>query len=187
MIGQIKGDISRKGLGWIIVNTGGVGYKLSILKELYETLSLGEEISLWTHLVVRENALDLYGFSEQEELSFFELLNSVSGIGPKTALSILDAASVPALRQAVVSGKTDPLTKVSGIGKKNADKIVLELKGKIGAEEGGKNVKEDDVEVFEALVALGYSDKESREIIKQIPENVEGTSARVRKALEVLG
>ena len=152
-------------------------------------ISKSETVTFWTHLVVREDALDLYGFLTKEDMDFFELLISISGIGPKTALGILNVTTVSILKRAVSSGDTSHLTKVSGIGKKNADKIVLELKGKFGAdgnEQDGTTLKEE-IDALEALKSLGFEHKAAREALKDLPGEITSTSDRVKAALKVLG
>src|SRR3989338_10665102 len=133
MIGHLKGIVSAVRQGYAIISAGGVGYKVFATRELLLALKQDTEAVIWTHLAVRESILDLYGFSSEEELRLFELLLTVSGIGPKSALAILDIASVETLRSAVSAGNASYLTKVSGIGKKTAEKIVLELRDKVGA------------------------------------------------------
>ncbi|MEK7120459.1 MAG: Holliday junction branch migration protein RuvA, partial [Patescibacteria group bacterium] len=146
------------------------------------------ETSLWTHLAVRENALDLYGFLNKQDLDFFSLLITISGIGPKSALGILSVASVGVLRKAISSEDTSYLVKVSGIGKKSADKIVLELKDKLGKEyeSDGTTLKEES-DVVETLKTLGYKSYEIREALKKMPKDASGTSQRVKEALKILG
>lgn len=188
MIGQLKGKISHKDNSRIILDTGGVGYKIHVEQELYDSLQEGDSLSVWTHLSVRENALDLYGFDTTEKLVFFEHLITISGIGPKSAMSILDIASPEFLKHAVRTGEIATLTKVAGIGKKNAEKIILELRGKIGAdEEEVEGVEKFDLEVYEALVSLGYSSKEARGAVTKIPNETEGTERRIKEALKYLG
>jgi Holliday junction DNA helicase RuvA len=134
---------------------------------------------------VREDALDLYGFLSEEELSFFEMLISISGIGPKTALNVLSVSSVSALKKAISTSDVSHLVKVSGIGKKIADKIVLELKDKVeGSDENGPTLREE-VDAIEALKALGYSQKEAREALKEASGKT--TSERIKEALKILG
>jgi holliday junction DNA helicase RuvA len=184
MIGYLKGTVVRQDLRSVILDVGGVGYRV-----FANTATLGDAtgkpMEFWTHLAVRENALDLYGFSTEEELRFFELLISVSGIGPKSASAILAAASLSSLRQAVTSGDTSHLTKVSGIGRKNAEKIVLELKGKVELLAGESPASAGDADVLEALKSLGYSERDAREALKKIPGE-ESTGEKVKKALKLL-
>ena len=148
---------------------------------------LGSPITLWTHLAVRENSHDLFGFKEHEELLTFELLITISGIGPKTALGILNVASPATLRQAVASSDITYLTRVSGIGKKNAEKIVLELKNKLKTKEDDMSLDaRSEGDALEALVSLGYSERDAREALKKVPKEVSGASERVKQALRAL-
>ncbi|PIR68692.1 Holliday junction branch migration protein RuvA, partial [Candidatus Nomurabacteria bacterium CG10_big_fil_rev_8_21_14_0_10_03_31_7] len=132
MIGSIKGKIILKTDKFIIVETTGVGYKINISPDtLSKFKKKDEEVFLWTHTHVREDILDLYGFLNREELEFFEMLINVSGIGPKGALSVLGVASIETLKRAISTSDTAYLTKVSGIGKKTAEKIIIELRDKM--------------------------------------------------------
>ena len=192
MISHITGTVLHTDLRYLVVDAHGVGYKVFITPEIVATV--GSTISLWTYLAVRENALDLYGFHSQDALAFFELLITVSGIGPKTALGILSAASVDTLHNAIESGDTSDLTKVSGIGKKNAEKIVLELRDKIdgwSALNHSSKPKspgaQSDGDVIEALKALGYTHNESRDALKKIDKTLIDTGAKVKAALKLLG
>ena len=174
--------------GYAVISAGGVGYKVSATRELLLTLKQDKEVALWTHLAVRENALDLYGFASEEELRLFELLLTVSGIGPKSALAILDIATVETLRSAISAGNASYLTKVSGIGKKTAEKIVLELSDKVGAStEGSAATLHGDAEALEAMKALGYSQAEARDALRKVPPEVERSNERLREALRLLG
>jgi len=189
MIAHLRGTLLSNNTRFIVVDVQGVGYKVSISNETLESVVRNpEEVSLWTHLAVRENALDLYGFASLEELEFFELLNTISGIGPKTALSILSSAGLQTLKSAVASGNSTHLTKISGIGRKNAEKIVLELHGKLSAasEGGGENL-ETSSDAIEALQALGYSQKEARDAIKKVSRDITATNEIVKQALKLLG
>jgi Holliday junction DNA helicase RuvA len=187
MISQLTGTVSFKTDKFLIIDVAGVGYKVFGTTELVSRAKEDEKMKIWTYLAVRENAMDLYGFVNKEELDFFELLNTVSGIGPKTAIGILNVTNVPSLRKAVSSGDTAHLTKVSGLGKKMADKIVLELKGKLGSyEEVALGLKEE-IDALEALKSLGYTHKESREALQEIDKSLTTTSARVKAALKHLG
>jgi len=186
MISHLKGTVIFKDLKILVIECAGVGYKVSPTIEPLSKAIVGKEISIWTYNVVREDVLDLYGFDSKEELDFFELLLSVSGIGPKSALHILSVASLPALQSAILTGETAHLNKVSGISKKNADKIVLELKGKLKAEEYGSEGFKDEVDVVEALKALGYNHRDAREALKDMPANL-SVSDKIKSALKVLG
>ncbi|MFA7309888.1 MAG: Holliday junction branch migration protein RuvA, partial [Candidatus Paceibacterota bacterium] len=161
---------------------------VAVLKENLSRAVPESTVALWTYLAVREDALDLYGFSHEEELRFFELLLSVSGIGPKSALAVLDIASVETLRSAISAANANYLTTVSGIGKKTAEKIVLELKDKMpkGAP-GSASALRGDQEALEAMRALGYSASEARDALREVPVEIEGGSDRLRAALKLLG
>lgn len=188
MIGHLEGKVSAVRPGFAIISASGVGYKVFATRELLLTLKQDQEASLWTHLAVRESILDLYGFSGEEELRLFELLLTVSGIGPKSALAILDLSSVETLRSAISASNASYLTKVSGIGKKTAEKIVLELRDKVGASaEGSDAALHGDEEALEAMRALGYSQGEARDALRKVPPEVERSNERLREALRILG
>lgn len=187
MITHIKGTVIDKEERAVVVDVHGVGYKAFATNAVVDKAREGQEIALWTHLAVREDAQTLFGFPTKDELSFFELLISVSGIGPKTALGILNVSSVANIRRAVSTGDTSHLTKVSGVGSKLANKIVLELKGKFGAEEESGVSLRDEVDALEALKALGFKHGDAREALKQVDPSIIDTGERVKKALKVLG
>ena len=190
MIAQLTGQITYRDEKMIILEVAGVGYKLALSAESLRQLpkSKQTEVKLWTHLAVRENALDLYGFATKLEHDFFELLLSVSGIGPKSAISILSLATPDVLSKAIATNDSSYLTKVSGIGRKNAEKIVLELKDKL-IHLGGSNSAivstSEETEAIEALQALGYSLRDSRDALKNIPAKA-STSEKVKLALKDL-
>lgn len=189
MIASLSGTIRHKDLQALVVDIGGIGHKVFVPTDVTLDAQVGEPVFLWTHLAVRETALDLFGFPERELLELFELLITIPGIGPKTALGILNVATPTMLRQAVSSGDTSYLTKVSGIGKKNAEKIVLELKDKLHVGEesapAGKQAQVDS-DVIEALVSLGYTERDSRGVLKELPADLETASERVKYALKLL-
>ena len=188
MIGSIEGAVKKVHAGYALVLAGGIGYKIASTKQTLAGISAGKETFFWTHLAVRENALDLYGFKDEEELRLFELLLTVSGIGPKSALGILDIASVETLRSAIGNAKAEYLTKVSGIGRKTAEKIVLELKDKIGlGTEGAQAALKGDEEALEAMRSLGYSTQEARDALRKVPSEIEKGTERLREALKLLG
>ncbi len=190
MIGSIKGKIILKTEKFVIVETSGLGYKVSVSPDtLSKAKKTGEEIMLWIHTHVREDILDLYGFKEREELEFFEMLIGVSGIGPKGALSILGIASIDTLKRAIGTGDTSYLTKISGIGKKTAEKIVIELRDKISNKMKGENAGpslQGELDTLEALKSLGYSQNEAREALKKVPSELD-TNKKIREALKILG
>ncbi|MCK9345137.1 MAG: Holliday junction branch migration protein RuvA [Candidatus Pacebacteria bacterium] len=191
MIAHLSGTILFAGDKYIIIETAGVGYKVRTTVDTLITLkkNADKKASLWIYTVVREDALDLYGFEHQSELDFFELLISVSGIGPKSALGILNVAPVEHLKEAIAMGDTGALTKVSGIGSKSAQKIILELREKLGGDESitGETMLSGERDAIEGLVALGYAERAAREALKQVPADIKGTSARIKEALKQLG
>jgi len=188
MISKIEGEVWDINIKFMTVGVGGVGFKIYATTETKEVSHKGEKISLFTHLIVREDALDLYGFLSEEELEFFEMLISISGIGPKTALNVLNISSVQALKIAISTGDVSHLVKVSGIGKKIAEKIVLELKDKIFVNEGDSEISlRDEIDAVEALKALGYSQRDAREALKDVDKKITNTSDRIKQALKKLG
>lgn len=191
MISRLTGTIAHIDPKYIVLDVKGVGYKVYTTVDIMMKLGKEkEETTLWTYLAVRENALDLYGFSSIQELNFFELLITISGIGPKTALGILNSASVEALQTAVQTDDTSSLIKVSGIGKKVAEKIVMELKDKVDKfthTEEAKSSMRGDADALEALKSLGYSQNEARDALKELPKNITKTNEKVREALKILG
>ncbi len=187
MIGHLSGVVVAIRTGFAIISAGGVGYKVSTTREMLASLKPEKSVALWTHLAVRETALDLYGFATEDELRIFELLLTVSGIGPKSGLAILDIATVETLRSAISAGNASYLTKVAGIGKKTAEKIVLELQEKIGAPTGGGAAMKGDSEALEAMLALGYSQAEARDALRKVPSEIERSGDRLREALRLLG
>lgn len=189
MIASISGTIARTTHDSIVVDVHGVGYRVFVTSDEQLRHTIGDSTFFHTYLAVRENALDLYGFSELPDLRAFELLLTVSGIGPKSALSVLSLVPTETLRAAVVQGDAGYLTKVSGIGKKTAEKIILELKDKAAllGEPSDTSVGKGEEEALEALRTMGYTLNEAREALKLVPHSVEGSSARLREALKQLG
>jgi len=188
MIGFIEGKIESSVDRWVIVDVSGVGYKIYISANTFKKLpKSGEKVKLFTHLHVREDILDLYGFLDKKELEFFELLISISGIGPKGALNILGVASIETLKKAIANEESSILTKVSGIGKKTAEKIILELKTKVSGGELLGDKASADGEAIDALIGLGYKLHEAREVLKKIPDDFKDVADKVREALKILG
>lgn len=187
MISSLSGTVRYKDTRSLVVDISGVGYKVFVTTETALDSVPSSPIFLWTHLAVRETSLELFGFLDKETLDAFELLITISGIGPKSALGILNVANPAMLRQAVASGDTTYLTRVSGIGKKNAEKIVLELKDKLKttSEDHSINMRSEG-DALEALVSLGYSERDAREALKRVSKEIEGASERVKAALKVL-
>ncbi len=195
MIGKLSGRFDgTTPEGAAIIEVSGVGYAVRVpLGHLLDFKSIQDKISLYIHTAVRDDAIDLYGFPTHEELSFFKLLMSVSGIGPKTALSILNVADVATLKSTIAKGDNISLTKVFGIGKKSAERIVVELRDKLALEATSAGTSlvpaGHDGEVIEALMALGYRAEESRKVLKEIGPAKSSASARDRiaQALKHLG
>ncbi len=190
MISRLEGILVHKTDKFLVIDISGVGYKVFVTPEIISNTTLGDHYSFWIHTAVRENSIDLYAFRNTNELSFFELLLDVSGIGPKSALAITAISSIENLQRAIASGDTSYLNKVSGIGKKTAEKIVIELRDKLKDfkcdEETEEQIKQNE-DVLEALKSLGYSQNEARDAVKKIPENTIGTNAKIREALKFLG
>lgn len=190
MIAEINGNVRATGPDFVVIETSGIGYKVHTPSTTLSKLEIGSSTTLATHLVVKEDALDLYGFERLEERDFFELLIGISGIGPKGALGVFNLAPMETIKSAIASGESAYLTKVSGVGKKTADKLVLELKDKVQAEDGGEGGAQPagaDAETIEALQALGYTAAEARKAAAEIPEGLEETDEKVRHALSTLG
>ncbi len=187
MIALLAGKIELKTDKFIILNTGEVGYKVYCSSQTLRDLEDKKEAKLFIHLYLRENLLDLYGFLSFEELEFFEQMISVSGIGPKAGLSILSIASLKEIKASIASGQVNLLTKVSGIGKKTAERVILELKSKILV--SGKEVQKlvSDDEAIDALVSLGYTRYQASEALKKVPGRVKEVENRVKGALKILG
>lgn len=188
MIAYIEGSVIRTENQYIVILANGVGYKVYSTESMIQSAAKDTKISVHTYLAVRENSMDIYGFNTTEELQFFELLISVSGIGPKSALGILDIADIATLKTAITHNDSSYLTKVSGIGTKSAKKIVLELQDKIdGISVEESSIRKDDMDVFEALKALGYSPYEVRSVLRDIPDTITETPGRIKEALKRLG
>ncbi len=190
MIGRLIGVFEgERQDGTVLIDVHGVGYVVrATAVALGEARNNPARTVFLIHTVVREDALDLYGFSNDEELSFFKLLLDVSGVGPKTALGILNLAGIETLQSAIAAGDAAYLTRVSGIGKKSAERIVVELKDKLskaGFGEGHGGRKEDG-DVLEALVNLGYSLEEARAALKGVSAETTDIPGRMKEALRIL-
>ena len=188
MIGRLTGVIAEKSPPQVVIDVAGVGYEVDVpMSSFYNLPALGERVTLLTHFVVREDAQLLYGFLTPDERATFRELIKISGIGPRTALSILSGLSVSELAGAVSRQEAGRLQKVPGIGKKTAERLLLELKGKLGADIGATAGAADDsqADILQALVALGYSDKEALAALKALPRDV-GVSDGIKLALKAL-
>lgn len=189
MIGRLSGSLLEKNPPQILLDCNGVGYEVDVpMSTFYNLPALGEKTSLFTHLAIREDAHVLFGFATQEERSVFRQLIKISGVGARTALSILSGMSVADLAQAITLQEAGRLIKVPGIGKKTAERLLLELKGKLGADlghVGGAPHSSANSDILNALLALGYSDKEALLALKQVPSD-SGVSDGIKLALKAL-
>jgi Holliday junction DNA helicase RuvA len=187
MIGRLTGTLFEKSPPRIGLDVNGVGYDIEVsMSTLYDLPDVGQQVTLLTHLVVREDAHILFGFATAQERQTFRELIKVSGVGARMALALLSGLSVADLAQAVTLQETARLTRVPGIGKKTAERLLLELKGKIGADNLATTATAShESDVLQALTALGYSDKESLAAIKSLPAGVE-VSEGIRLALKAL-
>lgn len=188
MIARLAGTVAVAGDGRLVVDVGGVGYAVATPRRLSASARVGEEVALATHLHVAEGVLDLYGFEDEHVRAFFLLLLSVAGIGPKLALSIVDQVPVPALAAALAEGKTDVVVQVPGVGKKLAERMVLELRGKVGEFIGGAHATQlnVDADIVEALRTLGYKREEIASALKLVDESIEGVEERLKATLRYL-
>ncbi len=177
MIRQIRGVVVAAGPASVVVEVAGFG--IEVRMSAPEALAVGSEATLATHLAVKQDGMDLYGFAEAADRDFFELILSVSGIGPKTALAILRRSSHAALAGAIGKRDLDYLTRVAGIGKKSAEKMLVELADKVG------EAAHDDAdgEVFDTLVALGYAERDARKALRAVTDDIVGKEARLKAAL----
>ncbi len=188
MIGKLTGTLSDKNPPQVLVDCNGVGYEVHVpMSTFYNLPGLGEKVSLLTHFVVREDAQILYGFGTLSEREAFRQLVKISGVGPRTALSVLSGMSVAELSQAVTLQESGRLVKVPGIGKKTAERLLLELKGKLGADIGvpASVASDAQADILQALLALGYSDKEAAVALKALPADT-GVSEGIKQALKAL-
>jgi Holliday junction DNA helicase RuvA len=194
MIGRIAGTLLEKNPPLILVDVGGVGYEIDVpMSTFYNLPNLGEKVVLVTHLVVREDAHLLFGFLTAGERTAFRQLLKISGIGARTALAVLSGLSVTDLAQAVALQETGRLTKIPGIGKKTAERLLLELKDKFSAaglatakvDAGGTPVPDAVSDILNALLALGYNEREALTAMKKLPDGI-GVSDGIRQALRLL-
>ncbi|ALF89083.1 MULTISPECIES: Holliday junction branch migration protein RuvA [Ralstonia solanacearum species complex] len=190
MIGRIAGTLIEKNPPHLLVDCHGVGYEIDVpMSTFYNLPATGEKVVLLTQQIVREDAHLLYGFGSAAERETFRQLIKISGIGARIALAVLSGMSVAELAQAVTLQEAGRLTRIPGIGKKTAERLLLELKGKLGADlgavPGGPAMSDDTVDVLNALLALGYSDKEAALAIKQVPAGT-GVSEGIKLALKAL-
>ncbi len=190
MIGKLTGTLLEKNPPQILLDCHGVGYEVDVpMSTFYNLPGTGEKVALLTHFVVREDAQILYGFATAPEREAFRQLIKISGVGPRTALSVLSGMSVGDLAQAISAQDSGRIIKVPGIGKKTAERLLLELKGKLGADlnltNGGPAQSDVQSDIQQALMALGYSDKDAAAALKPLPADV-GVSDGIKLALKAL-
>lgn len=190
MISYLEGKIEFKGEKFVVVNVGGVGYRVFASSETLKKIPEKEgQVKLWIHTHLREDALDLYGFLHMAELDLFETMIQAPGIGPRKALGVLGVAPIDTLRRAIAAGDVSYLTRVSGIGRKTAEKIVVELREKMA----GKGVMveapelKEEADAVEALMSLGYTQREAREALQQVSGDIKSSEKRIKEALKKLG
>lgn len=182
MIAYLQGKILEKSLTYLIVENQGVGYKVFVVPEFLQ-LAIGDEVKLFTYHKVSEDGQALFGLPNFETLQFFEMLITVSGVGPKAALAILSAARPDAVKQAIANQDPGLFTRISGVGTKTAEKIIVELKNKVGAL--GAGLGKSSGEVFDALLALGYNSREVRGIIGKVDATA-SQGEQIKQALKLL-
>ena len=189
MIGRLTGLLAEKSPPQLLIDVNGVGYEVDVpMSSFYNLPGLGERVTLLTHFIVREDAQILFGFLTHEERQTFRQLIKITGVGPRMALSLLSGLSVSELAQAVARQETGRLVKVPGIGKKTAERLLLELKGKLAdAISAPASVANDaQADILQALIALGYSDREAAAALKSLPAGA-SVSDGIKLALKALG
>lgn len=191
MIAYLKGKVINETDKSIILLVDNIGYEVFLPNKFLTKIKKEQELDLYIYHQQKENAQELYGFENLKERDFFLKLISISGVGPKSALNVMSIASIQDLKEAIVSGDADIFKKVSGIGTKTAERIIVELKSKFGSLSAGsvnnKDLKNDsNLEIFEALNALGFNDNEVREVYNQIPKDLKTISDKIKAALKLL-
>lgn len=185
---SIEGILSLKGGRFVVIEVNGIGYKIHVSETILAgSLKIGMNVKFFVFHHLKEEISELYGFLEASDLSFFEDLVSISGVGPRSALSIIDLAPAVDLQAAISSGKSDFLSRASGIGKKTAERIILELKNKF--KDRGEGVKrlESDLELEGALISLGYQKSDVRKAIADLPEKEDSFQNKLKLVLKILG
>lgn len=184
MIALLSGKIVEREKGSLILDVQGVGYRVAVLSRLREQVQLGQELQLRIHHHITDAAEELYGFHQSEDLHYFGLLLTVPSVGPKTALGILEVAPPTVLEQALAEQDTTLLTKVSGVGKRTAERILVELREKVGAAGGGAVSGSIQHEAIEALVSIGYTTQQARDAVSKLPKEVTSVEEAVRRVLQ---
>jgi Holliday junction DNA helicase RuvA len=189
MIRMVRGTVMARGKDYLVIDVGGIGYKVFVTEPAALSADTNEELMLHTYLQVREDALNLFGFADTEELAMFELLLGVNGVGPKVALATLGVLNPDMLRNAVAAEEPAMIARVPGVGKRTAEKIVLELRDKMKHLGGGGGIQslayatDVDSEVIDALISLGYSVVEAQRAVQKLPKEAVGVEERLRLAL----
>jgi len=184
MIAYLKGTIIEKGLTYIILENAGIGYKIFVTPEILD-LRIGDTATLYTYMKVSDDGQSLFGLPDFVTLQFFELLITVSGVGPKVALAILSTARVDAVKQAISNQDAAVFTRISGVGNKTAERIIVDLKNKVGALDMSPGLGFTS-EVFDALLALGYNQREAREVVNKTDHTL-SVQEQLKHALKLLG
>lgn len=189
MIAFVEGIVEETGEKDVVIKSGPIGFRVFVSRETLKHIpEAGKSVKLWTDFYLRQDGVaELYGFLSADEKAFFELLNSVATVGPKSALGILGLAPVETLKAAIASGNAELLMKVSGVGKKTAERVVMELKSKIKSVGAPWLRLEADADAIEALMKLGYTKDEARKALAKVPREITALEERVRNALRVLG
>lgn len=189
MISTIKGKIEYSKGNYVVIDVNGIGYKIFTTPYIIGKIAgQKDEVKFFIHTYVREDILALYGFLTIEELEMFELLISITGVGPKAGLGILTVATPKTIKTAILKEDSSILTKVSGVGKKTAERVILELQNKIAdISTGDKEEAVIDSDAIEALVSMGYSVTEARDALKAVPKDVKDVGQRIKSALKNLG
>jgi holliday junction DNA helicase RuvA len=190
MIAHLRGTVELRSDPYIVIDVNGVGYKVFATADVLSKASPSSSLKVFTYTHVKEDALELYGFSTQNELKVFELLLSVSGIGPKTAIGVFAVGSSSEIVSAIQNGNVDFFTSVPRLGKKNAQKLIIELKNKLGStveldlSEPGDT---DSLDMLAALKSFGFTDSEARMALKNVELNGKSTEEKIKLALKYLG
>ena len=191
MIGHLEGTVKAVRKNYLILATDYVSYKVFVAPQLSLTSEPGKKLSLFIHTHVREDQISLFGFTTLPELEFFELLLTVSGVGPKLALSVMSLSDLNMIKSGILNEDPNVFTKVSGIGRKTAERLIIELKDKItdefgGKEEGLREISKAQADVLDVLLALGYSRSEARDALAGLPKNLGSSEEKIREALRLL-
>ena len=191
MISYLSGKIVLKKAGFIILNVNGVGYEVFISKVAMENIqAIGEPFKLFCHLDVNERSLRLFGFKTFEELELFKIIRGISGVGPKASLEIASTGPLEKIKKQIISGDINFLDNIPGIGQKRAQKIILELSGKLKSMEPKKTKERsalENDEAFSALLNLGFSKDQSKTALSQLQQDIKDPQERVKQALQILG